>query len=272
MANKPTDTAINNPIIIDPKMINNYYDQHNEISLVDLWSSLVKQKKVLFSTMLTVIVLAIVYIMVVPETYTYRTNITIGTQAQAQLIDSPENIIASLNNLIIPRILTRQHVSQPDNKLDVSASIPQNTNSVLLNTKGTSEQKEAITELHQQLITILAEYHQNKAQPILDYLKEELTDSQAMLAELNKKAQSFSGDNEQITLLLINLENSIRQTKRNIAEFTPTHSTIGTVPSVKSTNKSMLILAVSIVLGLFLGIFSALFAGFIAKVKEQSNV
>ncbi|MFT5706304.1 MAG: hypothetical protein ACI9ES_000576 [Oceanospirillaceae bacterium] len=284
MTNKPIDPPINNPIIIDPRMLNNYYAQDDEISLVDLWLSMVKQKNILFSTMLAVIVMAIVYIVIVPETYTYKTEIAIGTQtqtqtqaqaqaqAQAQLIQSPETIVASLDNAIIPKILMQQHLTQPDNQLDVSASIPKNTDSVLLTSKGTIAQKEAIAKLHQHLITILAESHQNKIQNTLGYLNDELISSQSMLVKLNKKLQSSAGDNEQITLQVINLENNIRQTKRSIAEFTPTRSAMGTVQSVKPTNKSSkLILAVSIVLGLFLGIFAALFAGFIAKVKEQVN-
>ncbi len=156
--------------------------------------------------------------------------------------------------------------------MSVSASIPKKTDSVLLTSKGTVAQKEALAKLHQQLITILAESHQNKIQHTLDYLHDELISSQSMLVELNKKLQSSAGDNEQVTLQVINLENNIRQTKRSIAEFTPTRSAMGTVQSVKHTNKSSkLILAVSIVLGLFLGIFAALFASFIVKVKEQSN-
>ena len=282
MSDKPTDNPLNNPIIIDPRMLNNYYDQDDEISLVDLWLSLVKQKNILFSTMLAVIIMAIIYVVAMPETYTYKTDIAIGTQAQvqaqaqaqaqAQLIQSPEAISANLDNAIIPKLLRQQHITQPDNKLGVSASIPKKTDSVLLTSKGTIAQKEAIAELHQQLITILAESHQTKIQHILDYLNEELISSQSMLFKLNKQLQSSAGDNEQSTLQVINLENNIRQTKRSIAEFTPTRSAMGTVQSVKSTNKSSkLILAVSIILGLFLGIFAALFAGFIAKVKEQSN-
>jgi len=47
---------------------------------------------------------------------------------------------------------------------------------------------------------------------------------------------------------------------------------MGAVQSVKPSNKSSkFILAISIVFILFLGIFAALFAGFIAKVKEQRN-
>jgi len=267
-------------------MLNSYYDQDDEISLVDLWLSLVKQKNILFSTMLVVIVMAIIYITMVPETYTYKTDIAIGTQtqtqtqsqsqsqsqSQTQLIQSPEAIAANLDNAIIPKILRQQHLNQPDNKLGVSASIPKKTDSVLLTSKGTSSQKEAIVELHQQLIIIIAKSHQNKIQNILNYLNEELISSQSLLLELNKKLQYSADENQQVTLQVINLENNIRQTKRSIAEFTPTRSAMGTVQSVKPTNKSSkLILAVSIVLGLFLGIFVALFAGFIAQVKEKSN-
>ena len=277
MSNSPQENQ--NPIIIDPRMLNNFYDQSDEISLVDLWLSLVKQKKIFFTTTLIIILLAVLYILFIPETYTYKTDITIGTQAQAQaqaqaqvqaqLIQSPEAIAANLNNAIIPKLLKQQHLSQPENKLLVSTSTPKNTDSVLLTSKGSLGQKDVISELHLQLINVLAKSHSKKVQHKLDYLKQELISSQSILANLNKKSQTSSSESEQITLQMINIENNIRQTKRDIAEFTPTHSAMGTVQSVKPNISSQLILVISMVLAVFMGIFAALFAGFIAKVKEQ---
>lgn len=265
-----------NPIIIDPRMLNNYYDHDDEISLVDLWRSLVKQKSILFLTIFIVVALAVLFIFLTPETYTYKTDVSIGTQAQAQaqLIQSPEAIVANFDNAIIPKILRQQHQQAPENKLEVSASIPKKTDSVLLSSKGTIEQKKAITELHQQLISILTEAHRNKVLHTVNYLNDELISSQSMLAKLSEQSKSNANNSEQLTLKItmqiINLENNIRKTKRSIAGVTDTKSAMGTIQSIKPTNKSSkLILAVSIVLGLFMGIFVALFAGFIAKVKEE---
>lgn len=281
MANRKEDISAQTPIMIDPRILNNYYSQDNEISLVDLWLSLVKQKNVLFLTTFIFLVLAVLYILLVPETYTYKTDISVGTQAQAQaqaqdqdqdqLVQSPEAIVAILDNAIIPKILRQQHQQDPDNKLDVSASTPMNTDSVLLISKGTLEQKKAITELHQQLISILAEAHRNKVVHTINYLNDELISLQSMLTKLTEQAKSNASYNEKITLQIINLENNIRETKRSISEFTETKSVMGTIQSINPTNKSSkLILAVSIILGLFMGIFTALFANFLAKVKEKN--
>lgn len=79
---KQADNSNSNPIIIDPRMLGNYYDHDDEISLVDLWLSLVKQKKVFFTTTSIIILFTLVYILLVPESYTYKTDIAIGTQAQ----------------------------------------------------------------------------------------------------------------------------------------------------------------------------------------------
>ena len=273
MDKKPED-ATATPILIDPRMLNNYYDHDDEINLVDLWLSLLAHKNVFFIIFIFIISLAAIYITVTPKTYNYKTDIAIGTQtsqtSQTQLIQPPEAIAANLENAIIPKIVMQQHLKHPNNKLDVTVSIPKNTNSVLLTSKGTLDQKEAITKLHQQLINVLAESHRKKAASMLDYLKDELTSSQSMLTKLSAQSKQLSANNDQITLQLINLENTIRETKRNIAQFTETHSAMGTVQSIKPANKSSkLILAVSIVLGLFMGVFAALFTGFLTKVKEQ---
>ena len=276
MEKKPEEVTAS-PILIDPRMLNNYYDHDDEINLVDLWLSLLAHKNVFFIIFIFIISLAAIYIAVTPKTYNYKTDIAIGTQtsqtsqtSQTQLIQPPEAIAANLENAIIPKIVMQQHLKHPNNKLDVTVSSPKNTNSVLLTSKGTIDQKEAITKLHQQLINVLAESHRKKAASMLDYLKDELTSSQSMLTKLSAQSKQLSANNDQITLQLINLENTIRETKRNIAQFTETHSAMGTVQSIKPANKSSkLILAVSIVLGLFMGVFAALFTGFLTKVKEQ---
>ncbi len=272
MENKPEETTAT-PILIDPHMLNHYY-HHDEISLVDLWLSLLAHKNVFFITFIFIISLAAVYITVTPKTYFYKTDISIGTQTQTQtqtqFIQSPEAIVANLDNAIIPKLLMQQHLNQPDNKLNVTASIPKKTNSVLLISKGTIDQKEAITKLHQQLIDVLAESHHKKVAPMLNYLKDELASSQSLSTKLNEQVKNAPDNNDQLALQMINIENTIRETKRSLAEFTETRSAMGTVQSIKPANKSSkLILSVSFVLGVFMGVFAALFAGFLAKVKEQ---
>lgn len=276
MPNQKEDTSTQTPIMIDPRMLTNYYSQGGEINLIDLWLSLVKRKKVLFLTIFIVVALAVLYISLAPEIYTYKTDISIGTQSpsqsQSQFIQSPESIVASLDNAIIPKILGQQHQQNPNNELDISASSSKDTDSVLLISKGTAEQKKVISELHQQLISILAKAHHNKVIHTLNYLNDELISLQSRLIVLTEQAKTNTNYNEQITLQIINLENSIRETKQSISQFTETKSSLGTVQSIRPTSKSHnLILVISLVLGLFMGIFAALFAGFLAKVKVQKD-
>lgn len=265
-----SDKSINTSFITDPKILSNYYEQGSDVNLIDLWLSLIQQKKIFMVTISATIILAIVYIITMPETFTYKTSVTIGTQ-QAQIIQSPSTIAANFNTAIIPKILRLQHLKHPDNQLDVFASIPESANFVLLTSKGTSEQKETVFELHQQLVTALADYHRDKVEYILNYLKQDLIDLQLTLTKLKKEASNSITYNEQITLQLINIENNIRQTKRSIIEFIPTHSVIGTVQSINPTSlDSKTILAVSIILGIFIGFFTALFTEFISKAKKKS--
>ena len=54
MADKATDTSTNNPIIIDPRMLNNYYDQDDGIDLFQLFSNLWAQKLLIIIVMMLV--------------------------------------------------------------------------------------------------------------------------------------------------------------------------------------------------------------------------
>lgn len=273
MTKKTINTSLTDPVIIDPRLFNNYSDSGDGVSLVELWILFVKYKKMLFISMLAVIVLAFVYMLFIPEQYIYKTDISIGTQSESQLVQSPEAIVANLDNAIIPKLLKQQHIKQPGNKLKVFASIPKDTDSVLLTTKGTVDQGTAIITLHKQLIAILAESHTSKTQHMVDYLKDDLISSQLMLDELNNKTLGSQGDNEQIILQIISIKENIRKTKRNIAEFTPTYSALGTIQSLKPTNKNIkIIIVASLFIGLFIGTSSVLFAGFLDKVKNQSNI
>ena len=271
MTNKMDNKSIT-PSFIDPVIINNYQIHNDEASLVDLWLSLVAQKKVFFITTALSVTLAIIYILIMPETYTYKTNISIGTQAQAQLIQSPDEVVTYLDSAVIPKLLKQQHLNQPDKKFDVSASSPKKTNSVLLSSKGTIAQKEAIMKLHQQLVDTLVESHQDKASHTLYYLNEELTSSKATLSKLTKLSKSRTGNNESVMMQIINLENNIRATKQNIARFSDTRSAMGTIQSIKPTKSNQFILVISIVLSLFIGFFATLLARFLVKVKERSVI
>jgi len=268
MTNKTTNE---NPIIIEPQILHNYYDSRDETNLVDLWLALVKQKKVFFLTTFSVIIMAMVYVTFVPATYIYKTNISIATinsaGSGAQIIQAPTSIIARLVSEVIPTVI-RQNGGQANSMLNVSASIPTKTNVVLLTSKATIKQKQNIAELHQNIIELLSKSHNKKSNRMLEYLNQELSHSQAKLGKMFESLK-ISGANELIIMQIIDMENYIRKTKLSITQFTNTQSELGTVQSIKPTNKgSAQIIAITVLLSLFLGIFSALFANFLSKVRQ----
>ncbi len=73
MTNKPIDTPINNPIIIDPRMLNNYYDQDDEIDLFQLFSNLWAQK--LLIIVVTVLITAVGGFYAFSSTPIYESNL-----------------------------------------------------------------------------------------------------------------------------------------------------------------------------------------------------
>jgi|GEM_PF-3578285 len=256
-------------IVLDPREINSCLIHSDDFSLVDLWLSLVLQKRAFFFVVALCLILAVIYSTVSPRTYSYKTNISIGMQAAGEYIQSPDSVVAYFNNAILPKVLKLQHLAFPDNNLDVSISIPKNTNSVLLSSEGTTHQKEAIIILHKQLVDALVKSHQNRVARTLSYLNDDLDILNLRLSKLIKLSES--ANNDLLTMQIIELETNSRETKKDIIQFTNTHSEMGTVQSPKPTQNRLLFLTASTIFSLFLGLLAAAFANFFVKVKEKST-
>ena len=253
--------------VLDPREINSYLIHSDDFSFVDLWLSLVLQKRVFFFAVALCLILAVIHSTVLSRTYSYKTSISIGMQQGGEYIQSPDEVAEYFNNAILPKVLKQQHLAFPDNELDVSISIPKNTNFVLLSSKGTTHQKEAIVILHSQLVNALVKSHQNRVARTLSYLNDDLDNLNLRLSRLIKLSES--DNNVLLSMQIIQLETNSRETKKNIIQFTNTHSEMGTLQSSKPTHNHLLFLTVSTIFSLFLGLLAAAFANFFVKVKEK---
>lgn len=256
--------------ILEPVIINNYTIHSEETSLVEFWLTLAKHKKVFFLTFVLSLIFAASYILTTPETYTYKTNITIGTQAESKPLQPPSEIVAYLDDAIIPKFLSRQHSDNPKSKLSVSASNPKQTSFITLLSNGSIAQKESITGMHRQLTDYIAESHRVIADQKLSFLNRQLSDLEIQLSKLAQLSDAAENRNELLSIQIISLENNILSTKQAIANFTPTQSLTGTVRSTMADKSRGLLITISVIMALCLSLLAALFSRFIVKVKEHT--
>jgi len=167
MSNQETDSANNKPIIIDPRILNNYYSQDDEINLVDLWLSLVKHKESFFITFLLIIGFGVIYTILQPVIYNYSTTIDIGTKADKETLIQPVGTVKSeVNSAYINQAL---HDYYNDNDIiTISVDNPNDTSLIILKSHGTSEESEIHLTIHQNILDRLTAKHNVTSKAIIE--------------------------------------------------------------------------------------------------------
>ncbi|MDF1584257.1 MAG: Wzz/FepE/Etk N-terminal domain-containing protein [Methyloprofundus sp.] len=174
MTNKPTDTPTNNPIIIDPRMLSNYYDHDDEISLVDLWLSLVKHRKVFWLTFLIIISLGFVFSISQPTVYDYITTIEIGTKADKETLIQPvETVKSEITSAYINQAL-HDYYNDNDNDNDiikVDVENPKDTSLLIIKSSGSIEQEAMHLTIQSKILDTLTRKHSASTQAIIESLQ-----------------------------------------------------------------------------------------------------
>jgi len=178
-----------------PRQLEAYpaYYQEDEISLVDLWLVLVKRKKVILLTISAMLLVGLLYVLIVPKKYLFHTTVEIGTTLVrsgdgmvTQLIDSPNTVIAKLQEGYIPATLHELVRSQGDERWvpDVEARLSKKSQIVIIEAKGPADRgKDYLTILRRILDKLTAE-HQRQTRVIRSQLSAELVLAKVRLSAL----------------------------------------------------------------------------------------
>jgi len=226
-----------------------------------------QRKKQVFLVFLGFIALAALLIFIIPKQYTYSTSIEIGSQftdGKLNTFESPETLLAKLQHSFIPQVISEYKKNEPGNKrkYKINASIPENSNIIVIELKGTEEQSKESTTLLKNITKKATQDHSR----IHDSIKSSL---EAQLVITNSKIVNLGSGNDnqaEKTSLHKSLENYSRQLAnlRNTREITPP------MKSVEATSiSSAVILSATIFVGFLLAILSAFFAEFVVKVREK---
>ena len=136
----------------------------DEISLIDLWLVLVKNKKIILIVIAVCITLGIGVALTTPQEYRYGTTISIGYligEQGSSIIDSPENVLAKINETYIPLVLNRYQQQNPDDQQSytIDARIPKDSKVIVLESQAPEELESTYLVLHEQVVQELGKDH-----------------------------------------------------------------------------------------------------------------
>ena len=245
------------------------YSSENEISLVDLAMVLVRRKIMIAVISTFIIALGLTAALLVPKSYTFSTSVEIGSQIIGDAIkpfESPETLLAKIQHAFIPQVLNERQKTNPEDekKYKIKASIPKSSVIIFLETKGTEDEADLLKSLLQSITHKATLDHLRIYDAVKKNIASRLKQTTTELQTLKK-----SNDNE---AEVATQQDLIEVYSSQLANLRETREILPAMKSLEPTGISRkLIVIIAAFAGFFLGIFSAFFAEFIAKVRETSR-
>jgi len=202
-----------NVVLVPTKMVNESKNisassSVDEISLVDLWIILVERKNLLFLLLGAFFIGAIILSLLLPTKYLYSTSIEMGGRIVNDIlwpIDTPETLLAKVQDSYIPVVLQQYQKSNPSNfaGYSIDASLPIRSEVIVLKSWGTEEQGQVYVELHQKVIDEIKKDHKRLLDVVRAGLEikrnearnvfEELHDTELLLKAKEKRLSDTEG-------------------------------------------------------------------------------
>lgn len=172
------------PLVVqDPRLVQAYY-QEDEISLVDLWLVLVRHRRLMGGVFLGIALLGLAVALFMPRHYDYTTAIEIARKDDG-LLESPETVLAKLQQSYIPAVLGTEEAARDD--MDIEASIPKKSQVVVLKTRAPLDAGKAVRQLHQAVVARLSSDHERSVAVSRAELQAQLQSAEGQLQALRER-------------------------------------------------------------------------------------
>jgi len=139
---------------------------NDEIDLVQLWLILLNRKFLIVGIFGLCLVGGTAFAFLLPAKYTYTTSLEIGTTLASngtgivsRAIETPDSVLAKLNESYIPLAVGQMAESDRGLFSGVQAKNPKESNLIVLSSKGTLEVADSLRALHTLVIKPLIEDH-----------------------------------------------------------------------------------------------------------------
>ena len=174
-----------NPLVTPQMQLQNIHYQ-DEISLIDIWLTLRKHKKIMLWAFGAIILAGVAVALLMPKKYGILTSLEIGTTIQGTQpvpIESPQTVQAKLQNSFIPALQYQLHSSTDSTSpYEINVQIPKNSSLIVLKSKARELDEEKYKLFHSSLVASVVKDHSR----LLNVFKKNLSaDIERAKIELN---------------------------------------------------------------------------------------
>ena len=175
--------------------------EDDEISLVDIWRVLQRRKAIIAIIFTISLVSGLILALLGKDQYAYSTVIEIGKDAEAKLIETPENTLAKLKEIYIPqakRELMQKYPAISGYQIDVD--IPKGSGQlIMLHSKAAGNESASQLLLHEAVVKNILKDHRRLLHPLVRRYEADLTTAQGKLKQLTQEATLLSAQGKQLT-------------------------------------------------------------------------
>lgn len=266
-----------------------YYYPDDEISLIDLWQTLIRRKLALISVFVLVVIFAGIYLLMAKPVYESQAIVQIGkTYNQITEEGSIKGKVIEDMNILKQRLLT-EYSEVEGYKIESVDTDPEGTKDsirIVVHAGSPDTAEESL----ETIIRNLKQKHDARYREKIDRLKQremsllsDIRGYRRQLEELDLLIKSMQGNDAGHLALqmvnrgnmrdtVVNLEKELAEIQSKLDESFETHIVGDLITKDDPVKpKPKLVIALSIVLGLMLGIFAAFFAEFIARARTTAT-
>lgn len=263
--------------------------REDEVSLIDLWRVIVKRKKVIMASLLSVLVLVGLWITVTKPVYESRTVLALGQVGQVGQVEAPQLLVQRLKEEYRVKDESENEARLPAVKevKTMEKSLP-NGVEITVQAYSAEEARKFLADIvakvirqHQVLFTMARDEQQKQ----LESLQKRRDDIEQILLLVRHRMSATAASDAALAGLLTleqdRLLDQLPQIEQQQAALRMAMSELQSKPTVPLRQptlpvkpvkpRSALYLALAAVLGLMLGVFGAFFAEFIGKARQQGN-
>ncbi|WP_027371384.1 Wzz/FepE/Etk N-terminal domain-containing protein [Desulfovermiculus halophilus] len=277
------------------------YAGDDEISLVDLWLILTRRKWTIVGITVLCLALGLAYALIKSETFEYRTGIELARvhggpgSGGLELVFPKDESVVMLQDLLIPQARENIFGKEEGQRFKVEVNKEASDNTVLLKTEAESQDRKKVEKLHQSIADALAKRHVTELQKKIklyispfqsrvELLNEQIDTLEQQLKEMSE--HSYSAQNEN-SLVIAQQMGDIREELASVrVQRSNEKSAVETIREASHPTRvsflasesyepvgmgNAVIVALSLVVGVILGVFAAFFRQFLANVRAASS-
>ncbi len=263
--------------------------QEDEVGLIDLWRVIVKRKKMIIASMLSVLVVVVLWMAITKPVYESRAVLGVGQVGQVGQVEAPQLLVQRLKEEYrvkdesegVTKLPAIKEVKTMEKTLPNGVEITAQAHNAEEARQFLAGVMAKVIRQHQKLFTMARDEQQKQ----LEMLQKRRDDIEQILLLVRHRMSTTAGSDAALAGLLtleqerllqqlpqieqqqvaLRLAMSELQSKPTVLLRQPT------LPVKPAKPKPALYLALAAVLGLMLGVFGAFFAEFVGKVRGREG-